>query len=63
MGVNRYSKREVQRIMKQNNFKLARTSGRHAIYKNEHNRHISVTTNGCNGVIMQRLIKENNLRV
>lgn len=58
-----YKPREIHRIMKKNGFYLDHYTGSHAIYKNDKGRHISVGLCKCNGMIMRRLIKENNLNL
>lgn len=58
-----YNKRDVERILRNNGWKLHHIKGSHAIYRNYRNQHLSVTVGGCNRMIMQRLIKEYGLRV
>lgn len=58
-----FSKRDVQRILKMNGWVLHHIRGSHAIYRNEKNEHLTVTTKKCNRMIMQRLIKQYHLKV
>ena len=58
-----FSKRDVERILRKNGWKLHRCKGSHKIYKNEYNQHLTVIPSRCNRMIMQRLIKEYDLRV
>lgn len=58
-----YNKRDVQRIMKNNGFVFHHQNGSHTIYRNDKNEHLSVNVNDCNRMIMQRLIKQYNLKV
>lgn len=58
-----YNKRDVQRILKDSGFVFHHQSGSHSIYKNEKGQHLSVNVNDCNRMIMQRLIKQYNLKV
>lgn len=55
-----YERREFEKILSSNGYKLNRNSGSHHIYVNENGRHISVKypVNPC---ISRRLIKEYNL--
>lgn len=58
-----YKNKDVQRILRKNGWILHHIRGSHAIYKNEKNQHLTVTTGRCNGLIMQRLIKEYGMQV
>lgn len=58
-----FSKRDVKRILKANGWILHHIKGSHAVYRNNKNQHLTVTINGCNRMIMQRLIKEYGLKV
>lgn len=58
-----FSKRDVERILRKNNFTLHRCKGSHKIYKNKEGKHLSVVPTRCNRMIMQRLIKEYNLEI
>ena len=53
--------REVEKILKANGFKRARTSGDHVIFK-KGERHISIPCHKVNGIVLQRLFKENNIK-
>lgn len=51
---------EFEKILKKNGFLYDRGKGSHSIFKNGDGRHISVPKS-MNAVIIERLIKENNL--
>lgn len=57
-----YSKREFEKVLRENGFYYSRNSGSHLIYKNERGRHISIPQS-MNMCVIRRLIKENNLIV
>lgn len=57
-----YNKRDVQRILKNSGFVFHHKSGSHSIYKNEKGQHLSIKVDDCNRMIMQRLIKQYNLK-
>lgn len=58
-----FNKREIQIILKNNGFKLHHQKGGHEIYKNDKGEHIAIGLCKCNKMIMQRLIKQYNLKV
>lgn len=58
-----YSKRDVERILRNNDWTLHRSKGSHKIYKNDKGQHLTIIPTRCNRLIMQRLIKEYNLKV
>lgn len=58
-----YTKREMEKILRKNGWKLARCSGSHAIYKNDKGRHLAIGRCSYNSIIFQRLIKENNMTI
>ena len=51
---------EFEKILKKNGFLYDRSKGSHSIFTNGDGRHISVPKS-MNSVIIERLIKENNL--
>lgn len=55
--MERWSKRDIQKILKDNGWKLTRQSGSHRIYINTSNQHMSIPRS-CNNVIMLRLFKQ-----
>ena len=57
-----YSKREFDKVLRQNGFHYVRNSGSHSIYINGRGRHISVPPS-MNMCVIRRLIRENNLIV
>ncbi len=57
-----YSKREFDKVLRQNGFHYVRSSGSHSIYMNSTGKHISIPLS-MNMCIIRRLIKENNLVV
>lgn len=58
-----YNKRDIQRILRNNGWTLHHCKGSHQIYKNENGEHLTIGTCKCNKMIMQRLIKQYNLKV
>lgn len=58
-----FSKRDVERILRDNGWKLHRCKGSHKIYRNKCGQHLTVVPTRCNRLIMQRLIKEYKLKV
>ncbi len=54
-----YSKRDVEKLLKNNGYEYSRCSGSHRIYKRE-GRHISIPKS-LNATVIQRLVKENQL--
>lgn len=54
--------RKMKRILKDNDYELARSKGDHFIFKNAAGNTISIPAR-LNLMIMQRLIKENKLEV
>lgn len=58
-----YNKRDIVLILKKNGFIFHHQTGSHAIYKNDKGIHITIGLCNCNKMIMQRLIKEHNLKV
>lgn len=63
MSTPTYNKRDIQRILKNNGWTFDHQTGGHRIYMNEHGEHISIGLCKCNKMVMQRLIKEHNLKV
>lgn len=57
-----YSKREFDKVLRQNGFHYVRNSGSHSIYENDRGKHISVPPS-MNMCVIRRLIRENNLIV
>lgn len=58
--MERWSKRDIQKILKENGWKLSRCNGSHKIYVNASNQHMSVPESH-NNVIMLRLFKQYNI--
>lgn len=58
-----FNKREIEKILKKNGWRLHHFTGSHAIYKNENGEHITIGLCKCNKMIMQRLIKQHQLSV
>ena len=58
-----FSKRDVERILRKNGWTLHHCKGSHKIYRNEKGQHLSIVPTRCNRMIMQRLIKEYDLKV
>ena len=63
MSTPTYNKRDIERILRNNGFVLHHQKGSHMIYKNADGRHITIGCCKYNKMVMQRLIKENNLVV
>jgi len=55
--MERWSKRDIQKILKKNGWTLCRCSGSHKIYMNASRQHMSVPAS-YNNVIMLRLFKQ-----
>lgn len=58
-----YNKREIQRILRNNGWNFHHCKGSHTIYRNENGEHLTIAICKCNKMIMQRLIKQYNLKV
>lgn len=58
-----YNKRDIQRILRNNGWNFHHCKGSHMIYRNDRGQHLTIGTCNCNKMIMQRLIKEYNLKV
>ena len=58
--MERWSKRDIQKILKNNGWTLSRCSGSHKVYTNALKQHISVPMS-YNNVIMLRLFKQYNI--
>jgi predicted RNA binding protein YcfA (HicA-like mRNA interferase family) len=58
--MERWSKRDIQKILKINGWTLCRCSGSHKIYTNASRQHMSVPES-YNNVIMLRLFKQYNI--
>lgn len=58
--MERWSKRDVQKILRENGWKFSRNSSSHKIYVNEHNQHMSIPESH-NNVIILRLFKQYNI--
>ena len=63
MSTVTYNKRDIQRILRRNGWVATRQTGSHIIYTNKNNQHMTVRFCKCNKMVMQRLIKEYNLKV
>ena len=53
--------RQIDKILRSNGFERVRFSGDHSIYK-RNEKHLSVPCPNCNGLILQRLFKENDIK-
>ena len=60
--LRQWTHRDFCKMLRRNDFRLARFSGDHSIYLNTNGRHISVPHH-LNACIALRLIKENNLKI
>lgn len=58
-----YNKRDIQIILRKNGYFLDRIKGSHAIYKKKGSPPITVGATGCNKMVLQRLIKQNGLKI
>lgn len=63
MRTRKYSKREIERILSDNGWRLVRQKGSHKIYVNDKSEHMAVRFKRQNAMVMRRLIKENDLVV
>ena len=63
MSTVTYNKRDIQRILKNNGWVLHHQKGSHMIYKNSKGEHLTIGCCKYNKMVMQRLIKEHNLKV
>lgn len=61
MKLRQWKKSDIDKLMKSNGFHLDRYNGSHKIFVDESGKHISIPRS-INPVIIQRLIKENNLK-
>ena len=62
MSGKNYPSRNMEKILKNNNYVYIRSNGDHHIYSNGSNK-ITITVPMMNKMIVRRLIKENNLKV
>lgn len=58
-----YSLREMENIIRKNNYHLKRVKGSHKIYKNEQGATLVLAVSNSNKMIFQRIIKEHHLMV
>lgn len=58
-----YTRREIEKILKNNGWTIDRQKGSHRIYINEQGSHISIGTCKYNAMVFQRLAKENNMTI
>lgn len=58
-----YSEREIEKILKNNGFVFLRQHGSHKIYQNNKGRHATISCSRPNGILFQRIIKDNDMRV
>lgn len=58
-----YSLREMEKILKDNGFIFLRQSGSHRVYQNEKGRHATISCSRPNGILFQRIIKDNDIKV
>ena len=59
-GLHDISKKEWERLLKNNGFTLDR-SGKHEVWKHKDGRVIPVSVNGINPCVARRMVKENRL--
>lgn len=59
-GLN-WSYRKIHKVLKANGFEMDRYNGDHVIYK-RNEKHIAIPRPDCNGLILQRLFKENDIK-
>lgn len=53
---------KIDKILRKNGFKRVRQTGDHVIYYRGED-HISIPYVKCNGLLLQRLFKENNIEI
>ena len=63
MSTVTYNKRDIEKILRNNGWVYHHCSGGHTIYKNKKGEHVSIAYCKCNKMVMQRLIKQYNLKV
>ena len=63
MSTPTYNKKDIQRILKNNGWTFHHQTGSHLIYKNDKGEHITIGACKYNKMVMQRLIKQYNLKV
>ena len=56
-----YTRREMEKILKNNGWTIDRQKGSHRIYTNNQGSHITIGTCNYNAMVFQRLAKENNM--
>lgn len=57
-----YNRREIEKIILKNGYKLDHCTGAHCVYKKDGmSKTLSISYNKCNRMIFQRLVKEFNL--
>lgn len=59
-GLN-WKYRKIDKVLRDNGFSIDRKKGDHVIYKRGEN-HISIPCSNCNGIMLQRLFKENDIK-
>lgn len=60
-GLN-FKHHKINKILCKNGFKLVRTTGDHKIYKRGEDETISIPCSDCNGLILQRLFREFDIK-
>lgn len=60
-GINLKHKK-IDKILRNNGFKIVRYTGDHAIYKRNEDEIISIPKPNCNGLILQRLFRQYNIK-
>lgn len=53
--------RKIDKVLRANGFSIDRYNGDHVIYKRNET-HIAIPRPKCNGIILQRLFKENDIK-
>jgi len=56
------SDRDFKRILKQNNYKIVRTNGDHAIWQNTERKDSITVSKKINPIVARRLIKQHKLK-
>lgn len=60
-GINLKFKK-IDKILRDNGFQCDRHSGSHAIYKRNEGETITIPVPNCNGLILQRLFRQYNIK-
>ena len=63
MSTPTYDKMDIRRMLRRNGYFPHHQTGSHVIYRNKDGRHLTIRVSNQNKMVLQRLIKEYNLKV